>query len=208
MLGGTFDPFHVGHLGLARAARDELGLERVLVVPASDPPHKPGRPLSPSAVRLAMVEAGIAGEPRLETSRIELDRAGPSYTVDTLAGLAAAELATGREPDLTVILSVESFAGLPGWHEPSQILDLARIAVAPRAGFDRPDADWIRSIVGARADRIDVIDGPRIEGAALEHGHARRLRIGDPSSGRRGRVDRGARSGRRRGRHRGAWAVS
>src|SRR5512132_1062363 len=97
ILGGTFDPFHVGHLALARAARDELGLERVLVVPVAVPPHKPGRPISPPDVRLAMVEAGIAGEPRLEASRIELDRAGPSYTLDTIVPLAALETAAGRE---------------------------------------------------------------------------------------------------------------
>ena len=134
LLGGTFDPFHDGHLALARAARDQLGLERILVVPAAVPPHKQDRAISPGSVRLRLVEAGIAGEPRLEASRIELDRAGPSWTVDTVAELAAAERRAGRKPDLNVILSAESFAGLPSWHEPERLLDLARVAVAPRAG--------------------------------------------------------------------------
>src|SRR5262249_35108645 len=105
ILGGTFDPFHVGHLALARAARDHLGFERVLVIPAAGPPHQPGRPVTPGDVRLALVEAGIRDEPRLEASRLELDRDGPSWTVDTVAELSARERAAGREPDLTVILS-------------------------------------------------------------------------------------------------------
>ena len=165
LLGGTFDPFHVGHLALARAARDELGLERVLVVPAAIPPHKPGRPISPPDVRLAMVEAGIAGEPRLEASRIELDRPGPSYTVDTVERLAALEAAAGRAPDLTVILSAESFAELRSWHEPDRLLEAARIAIAPRAGFALPTADWIASIAG-RPDRVVVIDAPPVDVSA------------------------------------------
>jgi nicotinate-nucleotide adenylyltransferase len=162
ILGGTFDPFHLGHLALARAARDQLGLERILVVPAAVPPHKQDRAISPGDTRLALVEAGIAGEPRLEASRIELDRAGPSWTVDTVAALAERERAAGHDPDITVILSAESFAGLPTWHEPERLLDLARIAVAPRAGHVPPDPAWIRAAFGDRASRIDVIDGPRI----------------------------------------------
>jgi len=166
ILGGTFDPFHAGHLALARAARDQLGLERVLVVPAAVPPHKRDRPISPGEIRLALVEAGIAGEPRLEASRIELDRGGPSWTVVTVADLAAAERAAGRDPDLTVILSAESFAGLPSWHEPLRLLDLARIAVAPRAGHASPDPAWIAASFPGREDRIVIIDGPRVDVSA------------------------------------------
>ena len=168
VLGGTFDPFHLGHLALARAARDLLGLERVLVMPAAAPPHKPGRPISPAAVRLALVEAGIAGEPRLEASELELERAGPSYTVDTLAALAGRERAAGREPDLTVILSAESFAGLPSWREPERLLDLARVAVAPRAGHEPPDPAWLAERFPGREDRIVLIDGPRIAVSASD----------------------------------------
>ncbi|HEV7810078.1 MAG TPA: adenylyltransferase/cytidyltransferase family protein, partial [Candidatus Limnocylindrales bacterium] len=109
LLGGSFDPFHVGHLALARAARDNLGLDRVLVIPAAAPPHKLGRPMSPPEVRLEMVEAGIAGEPGLEASRIEIDRPGPSWTVDTVAQLRALADAAGETAELIVILSSESF---------------------------------------------------------------------------------------------------
>jgi nicotinate-nucleotide adenylyltransferase len=166
ILGGTFDPFHAGHLALARAARDELGLERILVVPAAVPPHKLGQAISPAAHRLAMVEAGIADEPGLEVSRVELDRVGPSYTVDTVAELAEAERAAGREPDIAVILSAESFAGLATWHEPQRLLDLARIVVAPRAGHPAPDHADIERLTNGRADRVSVIDGPLVDVSA------------------------------------------
>ena len=177
ILGGTFDPFHVGHLALARAARDQLGLERVLVVPAAVPPHKQDQSISPGTVRLALVEAGIAGEPRLEASRIELERAGPSWTVDTLAALAATERAAGREPDLTLILSAESLAGLPSWHQPERLLDLARVAVAPRAGHQAPDPAWIAAHFPGRDGRVVVIDGPRIDVSAS--GIRRRVAAGE-----------------------------
>ena len=166
ILGGTFDPFHAGHLALARSARDALGMGRVLVVPAAVPPHKLGQAISPAADRLAMVEAGIAGEPGLEISRIELDRDGPSYTVDTVAALAAAERAAGREPDIAVILSAESFAGLASWHDPERLLDLARIVVAPRPGHPAPDLAAIERIAPGRSDRVTVIDGPLVDVSA------------------------------------------
>ena len=181
ILGGTFDPFHLGHLGLARAARDQLGLERVLVVPAAAPPHKPGRVISEGAVRLALVEAGIVGEDRIEASRIELDRDGPSYTVDTLAALAERERAAGREPDLTLVLSAESFAGLPAWRDPERLLDLARIAVAPRAGHEPPDPTWIADRFPGRVDRIVLIEGPRITASGSEI--RRRIAAGESVAG-------------------------
>jgi nicotinate-nucleotide adenylyltransferase len=181
ILGGTFDPFHLGHLALARAARDQLGLERVLVMPAAVPPHKQHRSILPGAARLALVRAGIAGEPRLEASTIELDRAGPSWTVDTVAELAATELAAGRAPDLTVVLSAESFAGLDTWHEPERLLDLARIAVAPRAGHAPPDPAWIAATFLGRADRIATIDGPQVAVSASDV--RRRAAAGEPLDG-------------------------
>jgi nicotinate-nucleotide adenylyltransferase len=168
ILGGTFDPFHLGHLGLARAARDQLGLERVLVMPAASPPHKPGRPVSSPETRLAMIRAGIAGEERLEASRVELDRPGPSWTVDTVATLTAMERAAGRDPDLTLILSAESFSGFPAWHEPERILDLARIAITPRAGHPPPDLDEFERAFPGRGDRILRFSAPPIDVSASE----------------------------------------
>ena len=168
ILGGTFDPFHLGHLALGSAARDRLGLARVLVMPAASPPHKPGRPVTAAETRFAMVRAGIAGEERLEASRIELDRPGPSWTVDTLVSLADAERGEGREPDLTLILSAESFAGFASWHEPERILDLARIAVAPRAGHPPPDLEAFERRFPGRRDRIVQFVAPAIDVSASQ----------------------------------------
>ncbi len=178
ILGGTFDPFHAGHLALARAARDQLGLERILVMPAAMPPHKLGQAITPAADRLEMIEAGISGEPGLEVSHLELERAGPSWTVDTVAALAAAERAAGREPDLFVILSVESFAGLPTWHEPERLLDLARIVVAPRAGHSPPDPSAVERLAPRGAGRVIVIDGPLLDVSASSI--RRRAAAGEP----------------------------
>ena len=181
ILGGTFDPFHLGHLALARAARDRLGLERVVLVPAADPPHKRDRRHSPPSARLALVEAGIAGEERLETSRLELDRSGPSYSVDTLEAIAAAEREAGREPDLTLILSADAFAGLAGWHEPSRLLDLARVAVAPRSGHPPPDLAAFERAFPGRGDRVEVFEAPPIDVSASEI--RRRAARGEPLDG-------------------------
>src|SRR3954454_16864900 len=84
VFGGTFDPIHIGHLAVAEEAAEALGLERVVFVPAARPPHKPGVECAPAEDRLAMVDLAIADNPCFEPSRIELERPGPSYTVDTL----------------------------------------------------------------------------------------------------------------------------
>jgi nicotinate-nucleotide adenylyltransferase len=180
LLGGTFDPFHVGHLALARAARDQLGLERVLLAPAGQPPHKPGRPISPARLRLAMVIAGISGEPRLEASRIEIDRPGPSFTVDTVAELLAAT-PLDRSADVVVILSADSFAGLASWHQPERLVALARFAVAPRAGHPVPDVDELDRRLPGLAGRVDRLDLPPIVVSASEI--RRRAAAGDPLDG-------------------------
>jgi nicotinate-nucleotide adenylyltransferase len=155
LLGGTFDPIHLGHLALARAARSSLALDEILFVPAARPPHKLGRPITPAADRLAMVELATEDEPGTAVSRIELDRPGPSYTVDTVASLLDEAARDDRQVDLTVILSAESFADLPDWHAADRLVELATIAVAPRPGHPLPEptalADRLRGIVGRLA---------------------------------------------------------
>jgi nicotinate-nucleotide adenylyltransferase len=159
VFGGTFDPIHIAHLAVAEAARDVFGLRRVLFIPAAQPPHKPGGPIAAIEHRLAMVEAAVAGNPAFEVSRIEIERDGPSYTVDTLSTLRDAS----RDDRLALILSAESFADLPTWHEPELILELADLIVAPRDGY--ATADHIGPLAGARAV---FLDGPRIRLSASE----------------------------------------
>lgn len=168
VLGGTFDPIHHGHLALAEAAREALGLERVLFVPTGEPPHKPGHPVASSAHRVAMVQAAIAGNAAFELSRIEVDRPGRSYSADTMALLAERERAAGREPDLWFLLSAEAFRELDTWHEPARLLDACRLAVLPRPGSVTPSGAWVEERFPGRSDRIRFIDGPSIRLSASE----------------------------------------
>jgi nicotinate-nucleotide adenylyltransferase len=161
VFGGTFDPIHVAHLALAEDAAESLGLERVLFVPAGRPPHKPGVPVTSGAHRLAMVQLAIEGNERFEASRIELDRDGPSYTVDTLAALAA-DRARNGVADLTLVLSADAFLGLPDWHEPRRVLELARLAVAPRDGYPEAGPEFMAVHFPDMAHRVVFLDGPRI----------------------------------------------
>jgi nicotinate-nucleotide adenylyltransferase len=162
-MGGTFDPIHLGHLAAADEAREILGIERIVFVPAGIPPHKAAEPVSAPAHRLAMVEAAIADNAAFEVSRIDIDRAGPSFTVDTVELLAAAEQAAGRTPDLTFILSSETLRELPTWHEPERLLDRCRLAVVPRAGYPTPDGAWLSEHFPGREDRVVSLGGARLE---------------------------------------------
>ena len=162
IMGGTFDPIHIGHLAIAESARESLGLARVLFLPAGVPPHKPDSVAAPAADRVAMVGLAIAGNPAFELSRIDVDRAGPSYTADSVRLVAAAERAEDREPDLVLVMSAETFSELPGWHEPARLLEVARVAVVPRDGHEAPSPAWIEASFPGQADRILVLDGPRL----------------------------------------------
>jgi nicotinate-nucleotide adenylyltransferase len=158
ILGGTFDPIHHGHLLIAEEAREALGLERVLLVPAAAPPHKPGRPVTDATHRLAMVELAIAGNPAFEVGRQELERGGTSYTVDTLLALRAERGAAAADPWL--ILSSEALAELPTWRDPDRILALCRLAVVPRGGYADLDTAWVASRFPGREDRVRFLPGP------------------------------------------------
>ena len=168
ILGGTFDPIHVGHLAVAEEAREALGLERVLFVPAGLPPHKPDRTITAPEHRLAMVELAVAGNPAFEASRVELDRSGPSYTVDTLEALTEEIRADGREPDIALILSVEAFRALRSWRRPERILELARLAVVPRDGYPDASRAFLAEHFPGREDRAIFLDGPRLHISSTE----------------------------------------
>jgi nicotinate-nucleotide adenylyltransferase len=139
VLGGTFNPIHLGHLRAAEEVAEALELDRVLLVPSAQPPHKAGGDaLAPGAMRLAWVEAACAGNPRLSACDIEIARGGASYTVDTLRALADSN--TGR---LVFIIGSDAFAELGTWREPKQLFALADFAVIARPGTPGHLADWI-----------------------------------------------------------------
>lgn len=139
LLGGSFDPIHHGHLLVAQAVLEGLGLESLRFVPAREQPFKRGRHGATAEQRATMVALAIADEPRFALERAELDRPGPSYTVDTLRGLKA------REPDLDLVLLVGADAAgeLSAWHEALEIPRLARVAAFARAGTPAPTGPWI-----------------------------------------------------------------
>jgi nicotinate-nucleotide adenylyltransferase len=155
LFGGTFDPIHHGHLALAEAARDTLDLE-IVFMPAGQPPHKPEQRVSPAPDRLAMVRAAIADNPGFLVSTLELERAGPSYTVDTLETLAA------TTQDLSLILSTEAVADLASWHRPERVLELATLVVVPRDGFPDLDEATVARLVPGTRPRVMILDGPRL----------------------------------------------
>ena len=130
LFGGSFDPVHHGHLIAAQSALEQLGLDEVRFVPAHEQPFKAGRHQAPAVDRARMVELAIAGAPGFRLERVELDRRGPSFTVDTLRALSAAE------PDVrwVLLLGDDAARDLPKWREPDAVAALARIAVFARPG--------------------------------------------------------------------------
>jgi len=129
VLGGSFNPIHLGHLLLADEVRERLELDQILFVPASVPPHKPPRDLAAPEHRYSMVRLAIAGHSRFAVSDLELRRPGPSYTVDTLA-----EIRREADSELFLLLGSETFLDLLSWKEPARLAQLARLVVIPRAG--------------------------------------------------------------------------
>jgi len=160
LLGGTFDPVHIGHLIAALEARHALALDRVVLLPARTPPHKPDRVPSPVRHRLAMLALALEQEPGLEVGRIDLDRPGPHFTVDTLR-IARAAWGMGTADRLWFIMGADSLADLPRWRDPPGILALARLAVVPRPGV-QPDLEELERAVPGLGARVDWVAGPAI----------------------------------------------
>ncbi len=178
LLGGTFDPPHLGHLALAEAALDQLGLDEVVFIPAGSPPHKLGRRITPAADRLAMVELATSGLERVSVDRLEIDRPGPSFTVDTVEALLERAAAAGERIAPTLIMSSDAFADLPAWRDPERLVGLARIAVAARPGHASPDLVALERRVPGVLDRANMIDGPRVDVSATDI--RRRVAAGQP----------------------------
>lgn len=169
ILGGTFDPVHLGHLAIAEQTREVLGLAGVVFIPAAQSPFKPGIPTAIAEHRVAMVELAVAGNDAFRVSRMELERPVPSYTVDTLQALhAEGRIAGDGLPDPWLILSVESLRGLVDWHLPERLLELCRVAVVPRRGYDGPPPNWIEERFPGRAGRFLLLDGPDLGPSASD----------------------------------------
>jgi nicotinate-nucleotide adenylyltransferase len=147
LFGGTFDPIHSGHVEVADAVRAALGVDRMLVVVANDPWQKHDRPVSPAEDRFALVAAALSDRPGLEASRLELDRGGPSYTVDTVRTVLAAE----PDAEVFVVVGADVVGSLGTWHDHGALRDLATLAVV-----DRPGVAQVDPPPGWRAVRVAV----------------------------------------------------
>lgn len=151
IFGGTFDPVHHGHLILARAALERLGLDRVIFIPANVSPHKPGTVPATAADRMQMLRLAIVGEPGFEANDCELRRPPPSYTLDTLREIASANPAL----ELVLLIGADNAAKFGTWHKPDEIKTLARIAVLDRAeGDDTCEWPLVRKLVDISATDI------------------------------------------------------
>lgn len=157
ILGGTFDPIHLGHLVMATYATSELHLDRVLLMPAQTPPHKRDREITATGHRLAMVRAAAASDPRLEVSELDLESDEPSYTAVLLERMRHEH----PDDDLTFIIGADSLRDLPTWHRPDLVIRRARIAVARRPGV-MIDDDVLDALPGLR-ERVTIFDSPLID---------------------------------------------
>lgn len=157
VLGGTFDPVHNGHILMAERARDELGLDKVVLIPAGTPMSRHDRPVTPPGHRLMMVRRAVEGKDRLSVSVMELERPGPSYTADTLRELRRRY---GDEADIYFILGSDSLALLPSWHEPGEIISLGKLAVVPRPDFPVPPDEELNTLLPGLAARVVRLNGP------------------------------------------------
>lgn len=163
ILGGTFDPPHLGHSILAQEVYARLELDRVWFIPTGTPPHKPGANVTPAAERLAMVELAVAQDERFAVSPIELERAGPSYTVDTLRALRAR---WGDSVELYFIVGWDMLLYLPQWHDAAGVLaQLDALVAVHRPGFDA-DAEGlaqVRASVPELAEKLLLLGVPQVE---------------------------------------------
>jgi nicotinate-nucleotide adenylyltransferase len=170
ILGGTFDPPHIGHLVLADCAIQSLALDDLLFVPAADPPHKRSTRVS-IRHRLPMLECALALDPRFQLSRVDVDRPGPHYTVD-MVGILQAQ---APDAELFFVMGSDSLRDLNTWHKPQALIDAVRLAV-----MRRPEADVPLSIHATLLpnleERVVLIDAPRLEVSSTEI--VERLRAG------------------------------
>ena len=132
LLGGSFNPVHNGHLAIARQTREALGLDQVLFIPTSQPPHKPNGSLAPAQDRYEMVRMAIAADPVLAISDIEIRRPGKSYSIDTIRLL---QQEYGAQTQLFFLIGLDAFLDFPSWRDPVILLELCQFVILSRPGL-------------------------------------------------------------------------
>ena len=165
VLGGTFDPVHQGHLVIAEEAIGRLNLAEILFVPAGQPWLKMDYPISSAEHRVQMVRLAIADKPGFKLSTMEIERDGPTYTVDTIAQLQA-QLGTGTE--LFFILGWDNLNELPQWREPARLVKLCHLVAIPRPGYPLPDLDSLEAVIPGLTSSTIILNTPEIDISASE----------------------------------------
>ncbi len=176
VLGGTFDPVHNGHLIVAEEVKTRLNLAEIIFVPAGQPWLKADRPISPAEHRLQMLRLAIVDKPYFKLSSIEIERTGPSYTVDTIAELRDK---FGSEDELFFIFGWDSLAELPQWREPSRLIKMCYLVAVPRPGYPRPKLKTLEVIIRGLSQRVMLMKEPEIDisASAIRERVARGLSI-------------------------------
>lgn len=165
IFGGTFDPIHIGHLVIAEAAREEYALERVIFVPAAQPPHKLTRFITPEAERLAMVRLATESNPYFEVSDVEMRRPGLSYTVDTLRWFHT-QFPPGTE--FYFVLGTDTLLELPSWKYIDELLELTHFIGALRPHYDREPEKMIAHFGQMGREKIHILTAPELEISATD----------------------------------------
>jgi nicotinate-nucleotide adenylyltransferase len=164
LFGGTFDPPHLGHLILASEAQTQLELTRLLWVLTPDPPHKQDQVITPTGHRLAMVKLAIQDNPSFELSRVELDRPGPHYTLDTVRIIA------GQNPgaEIVPIIGGDSLRDLPKWHKPQDFLHACHWLGVMRRPGDAASLEELERQLPGISSKVHYVDAPLLEIASRD----------------------------------------
>jgi nicotinate-nucleotide adenylyltransferase len=165
VLGGTFDPIHIGHLKVAEEVIAHLSLDEVIFMPAGQPWLKGENLISPAEHRLEMLRLALAGKSYFLLSTMEIERPGPTYTVDTMAELCRQ---LGSKHELFFILGWDNLTQLPRWHEPSRLIKLCRLVAVPRVEYPAPDLTTLERAIPGLSNRVILLEKPRIDVNASE----------------------------------------
>ncbi|MBA7683487.1 Nicotinate-nucleotide adenylyltransferase [subsurface metagenome] len=165
VLGGTFDPIHMGHLIVAEGVKIQLDLAEILFVPAGQPWLKVNNYISPIKHRVQMVSLALASKPYFKLSTIEIERAGPSYTVDTIAELRS-QIGTGDK--LFFILGWDNLVQLPQWREPSRLVEMCPLVAVPRVGYPTPELSSLEAAIPGLSENTILLNTPQIDISASQ----------------------------------------
>jgi nicotinate-nucleotide adenylyltransferase len=165
IIGGTFDPIHNGHILIAREVKARLKLAEVIFVPAGQPWMKSEKPITPAVHRLEMVRMAIAPYPYFKVSTMEVDRVGPTYTIDTILGIRAK---LNAEDEVYFILGWDSLVQFPRWRDAPRLIKMCRLTAVPRPGYTLPDLNSLEAKIPGLSGRVVLLDKPEIDISATD----------------------------------------